>query len=76
MKPNLLNWTACHIVYSALIDHRVLFSLPGDPMQDKYNLNTNPNEGLYDQADLQDMAIDDPHGLQMGKKSRLLSCLA
>ena len=51
-------------------------------MQDKYNLNTNPNEGLYDQTELQDLAIEDPHGLQMGecalvvfnKHDKLLDC--
>ena len=42
-------------------------SNPGDLMTDKYNLNTNPNEGLYDQSELQDLAIEDPHGLQIGK---------
>jgi hypothetical protein len=44
-----------------------LATVSGDLMQDKYNLNTNPNEGLYDQTELQDLAIEDPHGLQMGK---------
>ena len=35
---------------------------PGDKMQDKYNLNTNPNEGIVEEASI----IDDPHGLQQG----------
>ena len=34
-------------------------------MQDKYNLNTNPNEGIVDESA---MPMDDPHGLQ-GKLS-------
>lgn len=58
-----------HILASGSNDHTAKFwtrNRPGDLMQDKYNLNTNPNEGLYDQGELQEMALEDPHGLQVG----------
>ncbi|XP_063682127.1 pre-mRNA 3' end processing protein WDR33-like isoform X2 [Bolinopsis microptera] len=64
-----------HILASGSNDHTAKFwtrNRPGDLMQDKYNLNTNPNEGLYDQTELQDLAIEDPHGLQMDQEPVIL----
>ena len=59
-------------IHACIHTHNTLrnISNPGDLMTDKYNLNTNPNEGLYDQSELQDLAIEDPHGLQIGKPWR------
>ena len=42
-------------------------------MEDKYNLNTNPNEGLQDIADIHEAAMnEDPHGLQQAEEPVVL----
>ena len=61
-----------HLILSSahLISSSAHTTASGDLMQDKYNLNTNPNEGLYDQADINEGVMDDPHGLQMGNSAK------